>query len=202
MAIPVPVPEPIIEKCSALSSSVFNVPQIAVKVLVKTEGGRIGTIMRNDNGTFDLGVMQINTSNLSRIQAVYPYVTWRHIAFDPCINIMVGTWFLSEKIKDRDGDVWEGIGDYHSRTPVYHARYLKKAKTAYKKILAADNNNARYQQQLAASNLNQYPKLTVNVAGQPLKNTEQGLPTKTPATEKMQKAFNDLVAQNESKSAR
>lgn len=100
MAIPVPVPEPIIEKCTAFSSSVFNVPQIAVKVLVKTEGGRIGTIMRNDNGTFDLGVMQINSSNLSRIQAVYPYVTWRHIAFDPCINIMVGTWFLSEKIKD------------------------------------------------------------------------------------------------------
>jgi hypothetical protein len=190
MAIPVPVPEPIIEKCTAFSSSVFNVPQIAVKVLVKTEGGRIGTIMRNDNGTFDLGVMQINSSNLSRIQAVYPYVTWRHIAFDPCINIMVGTWFLSEKIKDRDGDIWEGIGDYHSRTPVYHARYLKKAKSAYRKILANE-------QQLATNYQNQYPKVTVNVDGKSFPNTNKMASIVTPSTATMQKAFNNLIAQNE-----
>lgn len=142
---PVPVPKPIIDSCTAFSSSVYKVPQIAVKVVLHIEAGKIGTISRNDNNTFDLGPMQFNSSNLDELQKTYPYITWKHVTYDPCINIMVGTWWLSKKINGRKGNVWDGIGDYHSRTPVHHNRYLADARKAYTFLLSEEakkvNNN-------------------------------------------------------------
>lgn len=138
---PIPIPKPVADSCIALASSVYNVPQFAIKVVLKVEGGKIGTISKNSNNTFDLGPMQLNSSNLHKIKEQFPYLDWTHITYDPCINIMVGSWWLSNRIKDRDGDVWAGIGDYHSRTPVYHERYLNLAKKAYQKILNDEQNS-------------------------------------------------------------
>jgi hypothetical protein len=36
----------------------------------------------------------------------------------------VGTWWLYKKIQARDGNVFEGIGDYNSRTPKVRATYI------------------------------------------------------------------------------
>ena len=144
-AKPTKLPPSVVESCTALSSSVFKVPQMAIKVVLRVEAGRIGTISRNDNNTYDLGPMQLNSSNLAEIKRQFPYLNWQHVTYDPCINIMVGTWWLGNRIKGRNGNVWEGIGDYHSKTPVFHNRYLALARKAYSQILAEE----AYQKQIS-----------------------------------------------------
>jgi hypothetical protein len=94
------------------------VPAKIIISVLETEGGRVGMASPNSNGTYDFGPMQINTIWLKKI-APYGY-TQQDIQFDPCKNVMVGTWILSQQIAENAGNgestYWKGIGDYHSHT--------------------------------------------------------------------------------------
>ena len=138
---PYPVPEQVLTECVSTASRTYGVPEVVIRAILMVEGGKVGTMSRNTNGSYDLGPMQLNTINLSIINKEYPFLTWRHITYNPCINIMVGTWFLGKKIKNRNGVIWEGVGDYHSVTPskriVYQTKFLRhynalKAKYGFK----------------------------------------------------------------------
>ncbi|WP_142889928.1 lytic transglycosylase domain-containing protein, partial [Klebsiella pneumoniae] len=95
-----------------------------VFTLFDNEGGKVGTFSRNTNGTYDIGPMQINSSNLPEIKKHFPTVTWRVLAYDACASFWVGTWWLYRKIVDRKGNVFEGIADYNSKTPKVRAKYI------------------------------------------------------------------------------
>ena len=131
---PYPVPEPVVAECVSTASRTYAVPELVIRTILKVEGGKVGTMSRNTNGSYDLGPMQINTINLSLINKEYPFLTWKHITYNPCINIMVGTWFLSSKIRARKGVIWEGVGDYHSVTPSKRNVYLSRFLTHYTRL--------------------------------------------------------------------
>ena len=131
---PTPIPEQVMSKCVGIAAQTYNIDSIVLRALQAQEGGKIGTISRNSNGSFDLGPMQINTVNLPEIKRAFPFLSWRHIVYDPCINIMVGAWFLRKKIDDRNGNVWEGVGDYHSKTPAKRVIYLRSFLAHYSKM--------------------------------------------------------------------
>lgn len=131
---PIPVPEPVMNKCIGIAAQTYNIEPTVLRALQAQEGGKIGTISRNDNGSFDLGPMQINTINLPEIKRAFPFLSWRHIVYEPCINIMIGAWFLRKKIDNRNGNVWEGVGDYHSRTPAKRIIYLRSFLAHYSKM--------------------------------------------------------------------
>lgn len=50
-----------------------------------------------------------------------------------CFNIYIGSWILAHSIRKEKGDVWEGVGRYHSATPKYKYRYIEKVKKVYNK---------------------------------------------------------------------
>ncbi|WP_052331243.1 lytic transglycosylase domain-containing protein [Vibrio parahaemolyticus] len=129
-----PVSESVIEQCVSYSSQYFRINSNVIKAIILVEGGKSGTMSRNSNGTYDMGVMQINTIHLPDIQRKYPTVTWRDVAYDPCVNIGIGTWILSKRLKETN-DYWVGVGNYHSKTPKYRNRYLKKIYEAYNGLL-------------------------------------------------------------------
>lgn len=132
------VSERVIERCVSYSANYFNINKNVIKSIIIVEGGKAGTMSRNSNGTYDMGIMQINTIHLPDIRRKYPTVTWREVAYDPCINIGIGTWILSQRlseVKDRQ-DYWIGVGNYHSKTPKYRNRYLKKIYAAYRGVLS------------------------------------------------------------------
>lgn len=86
---------------------------------------------QNSNGTWDLGLMQINTvweSVLSENGIS------RSDLEEPCKNIAVGAWILAKKI-DRHG-LWGGVGRYHSGTPRLSQRYSDKVKAVWKELKA------------------------------------------------------------------
>jgi len=79
----------------------------------------------NRNGTYDFGIMQINSSwgyTLGR--------DWWNTLGDPCSNIKGGAMILSNCMK-KYGYSWEAIGCYNSQTPSKRDKY---ALTVFKKL--------------------------------------------------------------------
>jgi soluble lytic murein transglycosylase-like protein len=105
----------------------YHIPATMVLSVIKTEHGRNGLAVKNKNGTFDLGVMQINSSWLPKLKN--KGITEDQIKWNPCVNVSVGAWILAQGIANGEG--WKGVGNYHSYTPKHNAVYREKVKKTY-----------------------------------------------------------------------
>ena len=96
----------------------YGINPIILRAIAKVESNfNPRAINRNRNGTYDFGVMQINSSwanNLGMEQ-------WMTLG-DPCSNIKTGAKILGACMK-KYGYSWEAIGCYNSQTPDKRDRY-------------------------------------------------------------------------------
>ena len=89
----------------------YGLPVSLIKAVAYTESGfNPQAIDYDSNGTYDYGVMQINTIWYKQLK---PY--WNNLA-DPCYNVEVGTWILYRCIK-KYNSVKEGLACYNSGKP-------------------------------------------------------------------------------------
>jgi len=78
-----------------------------------------GAIHQNVDGSYDVGLMQINSKWLPHLNKYG--ITPAHL-LDPCINLNVGAYILAVSMT-RYGNTWQAIGAYHSATPERRDRY-------------------------------------------------------------------------------
>lgn len=117
----------LVDSCLVRSAKEHKVPEIYLRVIKDVEGGKIGTARKNANGTWDLGVMQINTINLDDIKSEFDNVGWYELAMDPCISINVAAWFIKKKLKKADKtSPFDALIDYNSKTPEVRIHYAFK----------------------------------------------------------------------------
>ena len=113
-------------ECINQAAVTYYVPAKTIIAVLMTEGGKVGMASPNKNGTYDYGPMQINSVWLAKI-APYGY-TQQQVQYDPCVNVLVGTWILSREIAEGQ-DYWQGIGNYHSHTLTFNQHYQKQVRT-------------------------------------------------------------------------
>lgn len=82
----------------------------------------------NKNNSVDVGIMQINSIHQHELSTLGIKMDE---LFEPCKNIIVGAWLLKRSIMSANGDVWKGVGRYHSATPELQKKYIKKVKHVY-----------------------------------------------------------------------
>lgn len=97
-------------------------PAPLILSIMKKENGHNGQAVHNKNGTYDLGVMQVNTRWLSTL-ARYGY-TRDDLQFNPCKNVMAGSWILAQSMAEGQS-TWVGVGNYNSHTlKINHAYHI------------------------------------------------------------------------------
>ena len=89
------------------------------------EAGWIGAEVRNTNGSYDLGPLQINTWWVPRIAVLVgrsEMQVRRWLRFDACFNVEAARWIFLAALRDT-GDFWKAVGVYHSPTGWRQRRY-------------------------------------------------------------------------------
>jgi hypothetical protein len=133
------------QECVEEASRTYGINPLIVYAIIKTESGfNPYAINRNKNGTYDIGLMQINSSWLPFLSR-YGY-TVNHL-FDPCINAKVGTWILAKCI-NKFGYNWRAIDCYNKgeKNATGRGAYVWKVYTHMLR-LAYDSQNYNYQVQ-------------------------------------------------------
>lgn len=119
-------------QCINQAAIQYHVPATIILSIIKTENGRNGMALKNSNGTYDLGVMQINTSWLQTLAK--KGLTLNQVKSDPCVNVTVGTWILAQGMANSAG--WRGVANYHSYTKKYNDVYQEKVKKTYQNYIS------------------------------------------------------------------
>ncbi|WP_235786949.1 lytic transglycosylase domain-containing protein [Yersinia nurmii] len=102
----------------------WNVPSIMLESIISQESSwEINARNKNANGSHDVGLMQINSINISLLQSA-GIIENENTLRSPCDNIQAGAYLLSLKFK-RYGYSWKAVGAYHSETPKFRDKYAK-----------------------------------------------------------------------------
>ena len=118
-------------ECINHAAVLYAVPATLIISVLKVEGGKNGMAKANSNGSYDYGPMQINTVWLPQIKP-YGY-TKETLQFNPCANVYVGTWILSQRIANSP-NFWRGVGAYHSYTATENVPYQRKVWAIYQDL--------------------------------------------------------------------
>lgn len=123
--------------CIALVSSFYHLPPRVLPSIQAVEGGRVGLVAENTDGSADLGLMQINTRWITPLAQHTGQPEGRirqRLTNEPCFNIAAAGAILRIYLNEERGNLMRAIGDYHSHTPAYNESYQVQVLTAAQRL--------------------------------------------------------------------
>ena len=109
--------------CWDAASQRYGVNMHLLYAIAKTESGlNPRAINRNADGSYDIGLMQINSRWLPTLRK---YGLSEEQLFDACTSINVGAWILAQNMH-RLGNTWNAVGAYNARSDDRRLRYAMK----------------------------------------------------------------------------
>lgn len=112
--------------CWAQASAKHKVPVKLLKAIAKTESNfNPRAFNRNTNGTYDVGLMQINSWWLAKNAPLGRMGISKADLYDPCLNLHVGAWVLRQNF-NKFGTNWRAVGAYNASTEYKRVNYAKK----------------------------------------------------------------------------
>jgi len=107
--------------CFEEAGEMYGINPLVLRSIAKVESNFTPDVInKNSNGTFDIGLMQINTI----WKPVLGEQRWKNLG-DACYNTKTGAWILAICI-NRYGYNWKAIGCYNSQTPEKSEVYARK----------------------------------------------------------------------------
>lgn len=119
--------------CMALVASLYGLPPRVLPAIHAVEGGQVGTVHLNRDGSEDYGPMQVNTrwlGPLMRYTGQDAETVRTRLIHDPCYNIAAAGAILRTYLVEAKGDLMTAIGWYHSHTPALGAIYQRQVRGA------------------------------------------------------------------------
>ena len=111
--------------CSVEAAVHYQIPADLIYAVSLNEGGDFKSKSPNNNGTFDLGIMQFNTSFLKTLES--EGIKPEHVMNASCYAFHLAAWRIKGHLQENDhADVFTMVAYYHSRTPRYNQIYKKR----------------------------------------------------------------------------
>ena len=121
--------------CLMMAAQTYQIPPQVLVGILHVEGGKVGQQVRNTNGTYDLGPMQINTlwtKPLAKEWGISRASAKKIIRDDACTNVNVAAWIFRKNLNETKS-LSKAIAWYNSRTPHIGYKYRKKVLNAMRK---------------------------------------------------------------------
>ena len=122
--------------CFEEAGQEFGVSPQLLWAIAKTESHfNPSAVNYNKNGSFDYGVMQVNSSWYKELGRE----RWMRLG-DACYNVQVGAWILDRCIR-RYGYTWTAVGCYNGVSNDTKGRYAHRIYRALKTSEGGSNEN-------------------------------------------------------------
>jgi soluble lytic murein transglycosylase-like protein len=116
------------QACWEQAAATYGVNPYLLFAIARTESGlNPAAINRNKDGSYDIGLMQINSKWLPTLRR---HGIDEQRLFDACTSVHVGAWVLVQNMR-RLGNTWEAVGAYNAKDPALRLKYALKV---YKNI--------------------------------------------------------------------
>jgi hypothetical protein len=117
-----------LKTCALAAARRYHVHQELFLAVLATEGGRVGQVVRNRNGSYDMGPAQINSIHLPELARLG--ISREQVINDGCLNLQIGAWLLARALDGQSpsnpGEFWRRVGNYNSATPAPNVTYQAK----------------------------------------------------------------------------
>lgn len=114
--------------CVIAAAKKQKVPANILLALSSMENGKNGQVVKNSNGSYDMGHFQINTIqwNGNKFDGVVE-VDYRDAALRGCYNAELAAWLLRRRLNENpESDYWTRVANYHSKTEKFNKIYKRK----------------------------------------------------------------------------
>lgn len=123
--------------CFSEASSRLDVDERLLRAIATVESSmNPAAVHRNPDGSYDIGIMQINSGWLPTLRR---FGITEADLYNACTNIHVGAWVLSGNIA-RHGKIWKAVGAYNASTRSKQENYVSLVWKAYRRL--AQNKGA------------------------------------------------------------
>ncbi len=110
--------------CFEQAGAHYGINPLLLWAIAKVESGfNPYALNKNSNGTYDIGLMQINSSWISVLKK-YGLLNSSQL-WEPCYNTYVGAWVLAQCIK-KYGYNWKAVGCYNASSEHKRNKYAWK----------------------------------------------------------------------------
>lgn len=113
--------------CMVASAAFYALPPRVLPAIQAVEGGHVGTVHGNTDGSEDFGVMQVNTrwiQPIAKVTNLTPETVRQRLIYDPCFNIAAAAAIMRTYLNEAGGDLMRAVAYYHSHTPGLGDAYL------------------------------------------------------------------------------